>query len=255
MKEDFHFAGRIIDGIRINAVSNETRDGREVLVKRRRAASHAIIPFANAFFRAAQTPVFVHAKLDLWQRWEVGCFNLLNGDCGHAKIETRDTIITELLPGKSLADHFNEGTFEEKILDAAADELRRAHHLSYAGFDGALWSHGDANLANFLYDEESERGRMIDFELIHHPSLTANERHARDLLTFLQDLAGCISRERWFPAATRFLDRYGRDETFPVLKNLLVVPGGVPRLWCWIRANYIAISELKSRMSELRESL
>lgn len=255
IKANFHFAGRMIDGIRINAVSYEMRDGRKVLLKRRRAASHVIIPCANFFFRVSQTPVFVHANLDLWQQWEIECFNLLNGDFGCAKREAHDTITTELLPGKSLADHFDDGTFEERMLDSAADELRRVHQLSYSGFEDGVWSHGDANLANCLYNAETGRCRMIDFELIHQTSLTANERHARDLLTFLQDLAGCISGERWLSASSRFLDRYGRAETLPILKNLLAVPSGIPRLWCWIRANYIAISELKSRMRDLRETL
>ncbi|MEI8341388.1 MAG: hypothetical protein WCH43_07645, partial [Verrucomicrobiota bacterium] len=201
-------AGVAIEAIRINRVTRETRDGREVWVKQRRRWSGPVIRCANLFFRMVGQPVSVRVDVPGWQQWETECFNLLNGDQFCAFAEESRKVCAERLPGKSIASHFEEGTFLEEMLDAAADELRRAHALTCTERNG-LWSHGDANLANFLYDGTERRARIIDFELIHDWSLPVAERHADDLLVFLQDLCGCIQPDRWLPAAGRFLEGYG----------------------------------------------
>jgi hypothetical protein len=189
-----------------------------------------------------------------WQQREAESFNLLNGEKFHAFSEVPRKVCAEQIPGKSIASHFEEGTFLDEMLDAAAAELRRAHALRCEEFDGP-WSHGDANLANFLYDETERRARMIDFELVHHRSLSAEQRQADDLLVFLQDLCGCISAESWLPAATRFLERYGSAPVVDELKKRLDVPRGLPLVWWVIRANYVPPAELRRRFDALREAL
>jgi hypothetical protein len=140
------------------------------------------------------------------------------------------------------------------MLVAAALELKRVHQIHCPELN-SLWSHGDANLANFLYDPATGRARIIDFEIVPEGPLGADGRHAEDLLVFLQDLAGCVQRERWLSAALSFLDVYGRPEVVAQLKPKLAVPGGIPGLWCWIRSNYIGLKELRERFEELRENL
>ena len=49
-------AGSVIDAIRINAISREVRDGRPLLIKRRRLVSLPLARTANLFFRAARHP-------------------------------------------------------------------------------------------------------------------------------------------------------------------------------------------------------
>jgi hypothetical protein len=73
-------AGSAIDAIRINAISREVREGRAVLVKRRRWVGGPLTHTANLFFRAARHPVFVWANAGAWQRWEVSSFNLLHAE-------------------------------------------------------------------------------------------------------------------------------------------------------------------------------
>jgi aminoglycoside phosphotransferase (APT) family kinase protein len=123
-------------------------------------------------------------------------------------------------------------------------------------FFGGAWSHGDANLANFLFSENENRALLIDFELAHPRDLSADQRHAEDLLTFLQDLLGCCTREEdWVPFARRFLDAYGDNAPTEILRARMAIPRGIPRVWWWIRTNYISAATLRRRVAALREML
>lgn len=247
-------AGAWIEAIRINRVSLEEREGRAIWVKQRRRWSGAVIRCANFFFRTIGQPVSVHASVPLWQKWEIDCFNLLNGDHFSAFAENPRKVCADRVPGKSIAAHFDEQTFSEEMLEAAALELRRVHGLYSSEFKG-FWSHGDANLANFIYDPTEGRTRMIDFELIHQRSLSAGERQADDLLVFLQDLCGCIEPDRWLPAALRFLRGYGTGPALESLCKRLTVPRGLPLVWWVIRANYVWPGELRRRFKALSEGV
>ena len=248
-------AGSAIDAIRINAVSREVRDGRALVVKRRRLLGLPLAQTANVFFRAARHPVFVWADAGSWQRWEVSSFNLLHSERYCAFPLGPRTVCADILPGASLAEHFVKGTFESEMLDAAAVELKRAHALHSGFFDGP-WSHGDPNLANFLFSAGERHARLIDFEVVHQRQLPAAIRHVEDVLSFLQDLLGCAPRGTWLESALRFLDAYGCDaETRQALRERLSLPHGVPRVWWWIRTNYVPIDSIRRRLERLREKL
>ena len=251
----FDHAGSAIDGIRINAISREVRDGRALLVKRRRLGSGTLAQTANLFFRAARHPVFVWADAGAWQRWEVNAFNLLHANRYCAFPKGARTVCADILPGQSLAEHFVNGTFESSMLDAAGLELRRAHRLHSAYFNGP-WSHGDPNLANFLFSKQEQHARLIDFEVVHQRWMPAMARHVEDVLSFLQDLLGCAPRGTWLPSAQRFLDAYGCDQTMrAALRERLLLPKGVPRVWWWIRTNYVPPGAIQRRLERLRETL
>jgi hypothetical protein len=248
-------AGSAIDGIRINAISREVRDGRAVLVKRRRLTSVPLAQTANLFFRAARHPVFVWADAGAWQRWEVDSFNLLHANQFCAFPAGARTVCADILPGVSLAEHFVNGTVECAMLDAAGLELRRAHRL-HSGFFSGPWSHGDPNLANFLYSAHEKHARLIDFEVVHQRRLPAMTRHVEDLLSFLQDLLGCAPKGTWLPSAQRFLDAYGCDKALRgALRERLRLPHGVPRVWWWIRTNYVPLGSIRGRLERLKETL
>jgi Ser/Thr protein kinase RdoA (MazF antagonist) len=141
------------------------------------------------------------------------------------------------------------------MLAAAARELRRAHEQECTAFHDGLWSHGDPHAGNFVYEESTDRARLIDFEVMHHRTMSADERHADDLLVLLQDIAGRVSANQWLPAATAFLGAYGRPEIIARLREKLVVPGGLGRVWWAVRTTYLASPELRRRIGALRESI
>lgn len=247
-------AGSLVDRVKINVVTREWRDGRPVWIKRRRRSAGPIMSCANHFFRLAGNPIRALTETASWQRWEVDCFLRLHGEKFHASTEGDRAVAAEEVPGKNLSQHLNEGTLTPCMLAAAAVEMRRAHEELCSIFQGH-WSHGDPHAGNFVYEPASGRARLIDFEVMHHPELPAEERHADDLLILLQDLVGRLRAEEWLPFAQAFLTGYDRSDIVERLRRKLVVPGGLARVWWAVRTTYLAPAELMRRVAALRESL
>jgi hypothetical protein len=254
MSHLFSGAGALVDRIKINTLSREMRDGRPVWIKRRHWTAGPIMTCANRFFRLAGNPVRALAHPEVWQRWEVECFLSLHGDGYRAFSDGEWRVAADEVPGVNLALHLDAGTLTPRMMGAAATELRRAHSRISAEFRGP-WSHGDSHVGNFIYDEPTGRARLIDFEVMHDPGLSATERHADDLLVFLQDMAGRISRDRWLSIAHAFLESYGEEQIIKRLREKLVIPCGFGRVWWAVRTTYMAREELEKRISSLRASL
>src|SRR5439155_4610851 len=97
---------------------------------------------------------------------------------------------------------------------------------------------GDASMPNVIYDEKTNRARLIDFEIIYEKSLPATARHADDLLVFLLDIAGVVPKRQWLPFAISFVKTYGDADVIDELKERLVIPGGLARIWWNVRTNF-----------------
>ena len=248
------FAGSIVDRIKINSLRREVRGGRAVWIKRRRLCARPIMALANRFFALVQNPVCTLEQAAVWQGWEVDCFSQLHGGSFCAVAQGDDAVEADELPGQSLASHLEEGTLTPAMTAAAGRELRRAHAWRCDAF-GAAWSHGDPHTGNFVYDAPLERARLIDFEVMHHTSLSADERHADDLLVFLQDLVGRIDEAAWLPCAQAFLGAYDRAEIAAVLAKKFIVPRGLARLWWSVRTTYLSHANLARRVEQLSASL
>lgn len=239
-----------VDHIHLNASSRGERDGRAVVVKRRRVGSGWVMRFANAFFRAARNPIEALTDRSEWQRWEVECFTRLHGPEFQAGTEEGGTAWIEVLPGYCLADHLVAGTLEPAMLASAGAELRRAHAQTCPHYRGA-WSHGDPHTGNFLYDAATKRARLIDFEVRHLRSLPAEARQADDVLVLLQDVCGRCQGDRWVDLARGLLDGYGSREVTGRLRQALRVPGGIPRLWWAVRTTWMPRPQLEHRLAQL----
>jgi hypothetical protein len=243
-----------LNSIKINSITLEMREGRPMWVKRRRAGSKVIAGAANLFLHLARALIRVWVDPKKWQRWEVDCYHLLYDHDFCAYAEGSRTVCVDTVPGESLLKHVTRGTLTPRILRAAAREFRRAHQLWSEELDGP-WSHGDPHLGNVIYDQSTDRARLIDFEVIHHKSLPAVVRQADDLLVFLQDLVGLVSAEQWLSFALCFINAYGQPEITAELRKRLVVPSGVPGLWWKLRTEYLERRELIRRIDALRHAL
>lgn len=223
-------------------------------IKRRRGLAGPIMACANQFFRVVGNPVRALDDCAVWQRWEVECFLALHGDRFRAFADGPRAVAAEEMPGVNLTQHLDTGTLTPAMLAAAAGELRRAHGRTCADFAGP-WSHGDPHAGNFIYEAAGNRARLIDFEVQHHPTLTADERHTDDVLVFLQDMVGRISRELWLPSAQAFLAAYERPEIVARVRERLLPPRGIARVWWAVRTTFLAPAELERRIAALRASL
>jgi hypothetical protein len=247
-------AGVLVDRIKINAVSREWRDGRALWIKRRRWTARPIMACANRFFRLAGNPIQALDDPATWQRWEVDSFLRLHGGQYRAFADGARAVAVEEVPGESLSHHLHAGTLTPRMLEAAGRELRRAHAVECATFRGP-WSHGDPHAGNFVYDAAADRTRLIDFEVMHDPAIGAEERHADDLLILLQDMLGRISAGQWLPLAHAFFAGYARPHIVARLRQKLVMPRGLPRVWWAVRTTYLQSAELERRIVALRDSI
>jgi hypothetical protein len=254
MSRIFRTAGTLVDRIKINAVSREWREGRAVWIKRRRWTAGPLMACANRFFRLAGNPIRAIEDNPAWQRWEVDCFLRLHGEDFRAFADGDRAVAADEMPGENLSRHLAAGTLTAPMIAAAARELRRAHETLCPTF-GGLWSHGDPHAGNFVYEAGADRARLIDFEVMHHPTLPADERHADDLLIFLQDLLGRIPAEQWIPNAQAFLAGYARPGIVEQLRRRLVAPRGFARVWWAVRTTYLPSSELARRIAALHATL
>ncbi len=253
-KRDAHQAvGKLVDKIKLNVVTRGWLNGRAVAIKRRNTFGRFILPVANAFFRVVHAPAQFFTSMRKWQMWETKCFRILNPGF-RASTLPDGSVVEELLPGKSLWEHVKEGTLTRPMLRSAALELRRAHGI-YSELHEGLWSHGDAAMRNFLYDEKTGRTRLIDFELVHDPAIPADRRHADDLLAFLLDLVGAVPKRNWIRWALEFLSSYGDCQAVDELEKMLIVPNGPAKFWRGVRTNFVDPQKINPRLAKLRRAL
>jgi hypothetical protein len=245
---------RAIEGIKINAITLEERDSGLMWIKRRQTGSGLIALFANLFFFLARARIHLWIDLKKWQSWEVACFRLLYGNTIEVFPEGKRIVCVGMVPGKSVREWVIESTFAIPAIRAAGKELRRAHSL-WSSDLGDYWSHGDPHMENLLYDLESDQARLIDFELIHIKSVPAVERHADDLLVFLQELMGCVSAEQWVPFALALIEAYNDPFVLAEVRKRLIVPRGCSAVWWKLRTDYMNRGLMIKRIDTLNTAL
>ena len=243
-------ADRLVDSLKINSVCEQVRHGRPLVIKQRNAYSKPLAELANLYFRMAGIPIRFWAETEDWRRWEVKSFNMLNGDRFHARASGVNTICADKLPGRSVSDHLKEGTLTRAMMEAAGRELRRAHQLWSDKFRGP-WSHGDAGTNNILYDEKTGRARLIDFEIVHHKSLSTKSRHADDLLVFLLDVLALAPNRQWLNLVLAFLKAYDNAAVIQHLNNQLAVPKGMAWIWWGVRTSFANPAKVKRRLKKI----
>jgi hypothetical protein len=245
-------AATFVDSLKLSSVSERVRRGRRVMLKRRNAYSEQLADLANLYFRMSSIPIRFWSKVEDWRRWEAECFQMLNGDRFRVLASGAKTVCVDKLPGKTLWEHLNRGTLTRQMLEAAGRELRRAHQLWSDEFGGG-WSHGDATMSNVLYDEKTDRARMIDFEIIHDKSVPAKSRDADDLLVFLLDVVAMAPSRRWLPFALSFLNAYGDPAVTAELIDHLALPSGMAWIWWGVRTSFTNPAKVKQRLAKLRD--
>lgn len=230
--------GRLIDAVRINAVSQTQKAGKLVWVKQRRPFMDGIIALGNIFLRFSHSRIIMFPDCREWWEWELHCFRLIYGNEIAADNLDKRGFWVENIPGKSLLSRLSTQNLSEEMFDAAGAEFRRVHGL-WCDKIKDYWSHGDPHLANVLYDSENNTANLIDFETKHEQNLTATERHADDLLVFVLDTLGRLPESEAIQFSQKFLQSYGKEEVLQSLKQRLMVPQGLERVLWVTRTNYL----------------
>jgi hypothetical protein len=243
----------IVERIKLNSVKRTTWKGREVYIKRRNLFGIIITPFANCFFRIVGAPAYFRSDVHAWQEAEMSIFRRLNPRFG-AEPMGPNSVCQDALPGASLWTHLQKGTLTRKMLIAAGREFHRAHQLFSTDYNGP-WSHGDGAMRNVLFDPETGRARLIDFELRHDPKLSADDRHAEDLLAFLLDLLSVTPRRSFERQALLFLRAYGEANALRALRQRLETPKGMGRIWWMIRTNFASNGKIARGLARLGRAM
>jgi hypothetical protein len=241
--------GNIVSHIRLNAVWNKKTNGKPFVVKRRNWFGRHITPVANLFFRAAHVPISFFGATRDWQEYEVKTFKMLNPEF-EAEPIGQYAVREQKLPGQSLWIHLRRGTLTLPMMKAAAREFHRAHSMISEVYHDR-WSHGDGAMRNVIYDPDTDRARLIDFELVHDRDLSAEARHADDLSAFLLELVSFVQTRHWLRYALGFLRTYGDTAVIPELKKRLTPQGGVSNLWWRVRTNFVDGGKVKRRLKQL----
>ena len=249
-----HAATKFVESLKINSISEKCRYRNFVVIKRRNIYGERAADLINFYFRLANVPIRYLSAVDRWRRWEANCFRMLNGDRFAAKIMDARTVRLDKLPGQSLWDHMKQGTLNERMLESAAKEYRRAHQFWRDEFDGP-WSHGDGSMPNVIYDEKTRRARLIDFEIMHEKSLPATTRHADDLLIFLLDMVDAVPTRQWLPFTTCFVKAYADRDVIAELQKRLVIPSGLSLIWWNVRTNFAKTGKAERRLRALRNAI
>src|SRR5438270_3142029 len=223
---------------------------RRVVVNGHNHDRYPLYESANSYYRMAGIPIRFLPKIEHWQRWEVECFKMLNGDHFRVFAPNAKTVCADKLPGKNLWDHLNEGTLTREMMEAAGRGLRRAHQFRSNEFRGP-WSHGDAGMNNVIYDTKTDRARLIDFEIVHERSLPAKSRHADDLLVFLLDLIAVAPNAQWLTLALAFLNAYDNAPVIAELKQELALPKGMAWIWWGVRTSFAHPAKVKRRLQKI----
>lgn len=247
-------ATRLVESIAINSISERVQRGRTFVVKRRNLHAEQLSELTNLYFRVADIPIRFWSKVEEWQRWEVKCFRMLNGDRFRAYASGKRCVVAQKIPGESLWEHLKRGTVTRRMLRAAAAEFRRAHQFWSDNFRGR-WSHGDGSSQNVLYDSTTNQARLIDFEIVHEKELSTAARQADDLLVFLLDMVGTVPGRCWIPFATTFLEAYGDREVIVQLRKQLDLPGGLAWIWWGVRTNFTYPATVKRRLANLSRAI
>jgi len=245
-------AATFVDSLKISSTSETVRRGRQMVIKRRNIYGEQLADLANLYFRISGIPIRFWSKTEDWQRWEVKCFKMLNGDRFRVFASGAKTVCFDKMPGKSLWEHINRGTLTRQMLEAAGREFDRTHQLWSDEFAGP-WSHGDATMTNVIYNTKTGRARLIDFELVHETSLPAKSRHADDLLVFLLDILAIVPSRKWLPFALYFLNAYENARVIAALEDQLALPNGMAWIWWGVRTSFANQAKVKRRLAKLRD--
>jgi serine/threonine protein kinase len=241
----------LMNRVRVNLLQPGVRDGVPVFVKRRRAGGSIVIWFGNRFLGLARSGIHMFVRADEWVDWEVHCSQLLYPGRPGVNVGPGHSVTIPTLSGISLRQLIHRNETVDHAFVATGRELRRVHQIQCSYYQAA-WSHGDLHLDNILYDADSDRAVLIDFDTRHEFRIGQTRRHSDDLKVILLELIA-LPDEKWRQPATALIEEYRDASVLNELSRQLVVPRGFAKLFWYTRTNCSSIQHIEPRLQSLRE--
>ena len=241
----------LMNRVRVNQIQRTTRDGRFVILKRRRLGGSAVIWLGNRFLSLAGSGVCMFVRSRDWMTWEAHCTRLLYPDRPAVLFGPGDAVCLPEVSGTSLRQLLHGDQVDLRAFAAAARELRRVHQIPCSVYHAA-WSHGDLHLDNILYDSATGQATLIDFDTRHELGLPETQRQADDLKVMLLELMSWADG-RWIQPASTLIREYGEASVCDELSRQLVVPRGLARILWYTRTSGCSTSQMDQRFQQLRE--
>lgn len=193
--------GRLAAGTRYNELETIERDGAWYYRKRRRRFTGPLIVAGNRWLTWQSAGVQI-LSIPQWAQREEKLFAAVYGL--RALIE-RDAIWLPVLPGEQLHQWLAapERASSEKLqaVRSAITALAELHQTAIVGpaVRSDFASHGDATVANVLFDPKTGRSFWCDFEMQHDDDRPVDWRRADDLRAMLCS-AAVVSGDAGLPA-------------------------------------------------------
>jgi serine/threonine protein kinase len=239
--------------VRVNQIQRDVQDGLPVFIKRRRLGGSIAIWVGNLFLALAQSPARMFVRSEEWMDWEVQCACLLYPDRPPVKKGVGALVIVPEVCGISLRQLIRRNNATTHAFTAAARELKRVHQISCDYYQGA-WSHGDLHHDNILFDGDSDRAVLIDFDTRHDFRISRIQRQSDDLKLLLLELVE-LPDERWYPFASALIETYGDPAILNQLSSQLWVPRGFARILWHTQARVALTPQIKTRLETLRNMI
>lgn len=195
------FVGRFawcVSWVRINRVNFQTvdqSDGGGTWVHKQRLPLSGLLAVAGNFvFRLRTVPVVVLPR-PTWETWQRK-IHQVTGRPGDDRVTlgAGKALLWPLIEGRPLAEIISQryAKVEEQqtqttaLLGVALGQLYQLHQIEIE-IDGTQLrvSHGDASVANVMFDKQTQTMTWFDFDLRHDLWASAEDRHADDLRSFL----------------------------------------------------------------------
>jgi hypothetical protein len=178
--------------VRLNRIQIDRQNG---WVRKKRTRAGAVLAWAGnryAWMTRERVRVLPAAS---WRKREAWMFQHLY--LSPTRTESDGTLVMKWMGVPVLhllQDPDRSAAFRIHLMGDVGRALARLHGTR---FDGRWVSHADTSMANVTHDEETGLTAWIDFEMVHTPDLSTEERQADDLRGML------FTSLSWFPEPER----------------------------------------------------
>jgi hypothetical protein len=216
-----------------------------------------VVAAGNACLALSGVPQRMLAR-DAWAAREVETYALAYGVRGERVAP--DAVLLPALPGTGAAAILasSETPAEEKgrVLTAAARALAALHRLVVGRADGSMqtFSHGDATVANVLWDSETGRASWLDLDVTHDGRRSEVERRVDDLRTLAYSAASELAQHEYPLVPAALASGYADDAVLRALCVRMRVPSSA-LLPVWAAHVPRSLRDLRALEAALRAGL